>query len=100
MIRQKSDTLVTLRKKHSPQTSRLRLRIISQFKSLSKWMMEPPDDLQDDKNDGIVKKEKTPWYLIREEGIAKLIWDCIINLIYVLSFFLTLFELGFEMEPL
>ena len=48
----------------------------------------------------VKKKNELPWYIIREDGLSKMIFDGLTNMVYVVSFFLTCFTLAFNMQPL
>ena len=72
--------------------------MISQFQRLSEWMMleEEPEPVVEE----VKKKNELPWYIIREDGLSKMIFDGLTNMVYVVSFFLTCFTLAFNMQPL
>lgn len=40
------------------------------------------------------------WYIISKDARAKLIWDLLSSVLLLFSYFLTLYTLAFEMEPL
>jgi hypothetical protein len=77
---------------------KFRLQVIAQFQSLSTWMMleEEPEPMVEE----IKKKNELPWYIIRENGLTKKLFDVLTNMFYVASFFLTCFTLAFGMQPL
>jgi len=77
---------------------KFRLQVISQFQSLSRWMMEPVEE--EPTVEETTKKKDRPWYIINENSTSKLIWNAITNIVYVGSFFLTAFTLAFEYQPL
>jgi len=77
---------------------KFRLQVIAQFQSLSTWMMleEEPEPMAEE----VKKKNELPWYIIRENGLSKMLFDALTNMVYVVSFFLTCFTLAFNMQPL
>jgi hypothetical protein len=77
---------------------KFRLQVISQFQSLSRWMMEPADE--EPQIEETLNKKDRPWYIINENSTSKLIWNAITNIIYVVSFFLTAVTMAFSYQPL
>lgn len=76
---------------------KFRLQVISQFQSLKEWILELPDTESDVDEE---KKKSQIWYIIPAESMSKIIWDMFTNIVYVINFFMILYTIAFQIEPL